>query len=273
MKFKSFIFKILALFLGFSAKAQYSEVGVFAGGTNFIGDVGDYGIHLPKGYAGGIFYQYNFNYHWAVRAQFNYGLITNGDSLSSFDSRVNRNLDFSSEIWEASLMARFNFRKYKPGTKYWHTPYLLGGFGMFSFDPYTEYQGETYKLRPLGTEGQRTSESSDGFYPEASSFLIFGLGYKWAVGDFTSLTIESTFRNTNTDYLDDVSKTYADPGVIEEERGPVAAALSDRSLSETDKTGYYRGNPDNNDWYIFTGVTLQFKFGELIEKCASFVGQ
>ncbi len=73
--------------------------------------------------------------------------------------------------------------------------------------------------------------------------------------------------------MDDVSGLYADPVVIEEARGSVAAALSDRSLSNSDKREHYRGNPQTNDWYVFTGVTLQFKFGELYEKCASFVGQ
>ncbi|MDZ7846586.1 MAG: DUF6089 family protein [Owenweeksia sp.] len=41
MKHKSFIIKIIALFMGFGTHAQYSEVGAFGGGTNFIGDVGD----------------------------------------------------------------------------------------------------------------------------------------------------------------------------------------------------------------------------------------
>ena len=107
----------------------------------------------------------------------------------------------------------------------------------------------------------------------ASTFFVFGLGYKFSIGEFTSIAIESNFRSTRTDYLDDVSGYYADPEIIEEENGPVAAALSDRSILGGDKENLLRGNPQNNDWYIFTGITLQFKFGELYEKCASFVGR
>lgn len=273
MKFKIFIIKILALLFSFSLKAQYSEVGVFGGGSNFIGDVGDYGFHLPKGYAFGVLYKYNFNKHWAVRAQVNYGFIQNADSLSDMGNRINRNLSFQSKILEGSLMLEFNFLEFEPGTRKNHSPYLLGGFGIFSFKPQAWYQGKLYDLQPLGTEGQNSRASNQGLYAQGSSYFIFGIGYKWAIGNFTSIGFESTFRSTNTDYLDDVHGLYADPDAIEQAHGPVAAALSDRSLTQSDKQDVYRGNPDNNDWYIFTGITLQFKFGELYEKCASFVGR
>lgn len=271
--YKSLIFKIIALLLSFNTWGQYSEIGFFGGGSNFIGDVGDYGFHLPKDYAYGGFYRYNFNGHWSIRAQVNYGRIRNADSLSSYDYRVNRNLSFESAILEGSVMLEFNFLEYETGRRNSHTPYIMGGFGAFRFNPETEYQGQMYELREMGTEGQLTSENPAGFYADGSTFFIFGMGYRWSVADFIAIGIESTFRRTNTDYLDDVSGLYADPSVIEEARGPVAAALSDRSLIASDKRDTYRGNPQTNDWYVFTGITLQFKFGELYEKCASFVGR
>jgi len=86
-----------------------------------------------------------------------------------------------------------------------------------------------------------------------------------------SIALESTFRSTKTDYLDDVSGFYADPQVLREQRGELAAALADRSLQEGDKKATYRGNPANKDWYIFTGITLQVKFEAMSEKCATFV--
>ena len=265
------IFSILIVISATFAKAQSFEVGFFGGGSHFIGDVGNYSLHLPTGYAGGVFVRYNFNRHWALRLHGNYGFITNGDSLSNLEYRVNRNLSFESEIWEGGLTAEFNFLPYEMGTKYSHTPFVLGGLGVFSFNPKANYQGELYELRPLGTEGQQTSVNSDPFYGESASFFMFGLGYKWSIGEFTSIGLETTFRSTFTDYLDDVSGFYPEPGVVLEERGEVAAALSDRSLSESNKQDILRGNPQNNDWYIFTGVTLQFGFDELYEKCTSFV--
>lgn len=265
------IISALFLFGAASIQAQHFEVGMFAGGSNFIGDVGNYRPHLPTGYSGGLFVRYNFNRHWALRLHGNYGHISNADSLSGMAYRQQRNLSFESEIWELGLTAEFNFLEFEPGTNHWHTPYLMGGFGIFSFNPMAEYAGEMYELRPLGTEGQQTSANNAAFYAEGSSFLLFGMGYKWAIGDFTSIGVESTFRSTATDYLDDVSGFYPEPGVLLEERGEVAAALSDRSLTESNKQDALRGNPANNDWYIFTGITLQFKFEELYEKCTSFV--
>lgn len=267
MKSKLFIFKILTLFTGLSASAQYSEVGVFGGGSHFIGDVGNYNVHIPQGYSFGGFYRYVLNDRWSFRAQVNYAYLANADSTSQISYRVNRNLHFTTQILEGSLMAEFNFLRYKPGTKLSQTSYLLGGFGIFSFNPKAVYQGVEYELRPLNTEGQGITGNSSS-YAKGSSFFIFGIGHKFAIGKFTSLGIETTVRSTRTDYLDDVSGFYADPDDVEDATGAVAAALSDRSILSSDKTDLLRGNPNNNDWYIFTGVTLQFKFGELLEKCA-----
>ena len=134
MGIKSFIFKILLLVLPIGVTtAQYSEVGVFGGGSNFIGDVGNYGLHLPTGYAGGVFYRYNIDQHWSIKVQANYGFIQNDDANSNMDYRINRNLSFESVIWEGYLATEFNFLTYEPGTKHNHTPYVTGGVGFFYF--------------------------------------------------------------------------------------------------------------------------------------------
>jgi len=83
--------------------------------------------------------------------------------------------------------------------------------------------------------------------------------------------LESSFRNTYTDYLDDVSGYYAEPIILREEVSELSATLADRSLNQSNKENILRGDPTNRDWYIFTGVTMQFKFGELYEKCADFI--
>ncbi len=266
MKFKIFIVNILCLFSGLNANAQYSELGFFAGGSHFIGDVGNYSLHVPQGYAFGGFYRYVLNDRWSFRAQVNYGTIANADSLSNISFRKNRNLHFKSNIIEGSLMAEFNFLRYKPGTRYDHTTYLLGGFGIFGFNPKASFQGETYELRNMNTEGQGLA-GNPSTYSKASSFLIFGIGHKFSVGRFTSIGIESTCRSTRTDYLDDASGYYADATEILENYGAISAGLADRSLISSNKENLLRANPSTNDWYFFTGLTVQFKFGELLEKC------
>lgn len=271
MKNKFLIINLLSLFLPAGLSAQYAEVGLSGGGSHFLGDVGAYGPHTPEGFYGGLFFRYNIDQHWAVRLGANYGNIAADDADAGLAYRQNRNLSFQSEIWEGYLLMEFNYLEYQPGTPNWHTPYLLGGWGLFTFNPKTSYQGSLYELQPLGTEGQGTSANSQSPYDLASSFFVFGMGYKFALSRNWSIALESTFRSTQTDYLDDVSGFYADPQVLREQQGELAAALADRSLQEGDKEATFRGNPANKDWYIFTGITLQVKFEAMSEKCATFV--
>ena len=264
--FSFFLFLLIPL-LG---KAQYSEIGLFGGGSNFIGDVGNYGIHLPQGYSGGLFFRYNFSRYWSIETGGNYGHIRNADAWSSIEYRVDRNLSFQSDIWEGYVMMNFNFFEFEPGSRFKHTPYIFGGFGVFWFNPKTNYEGNLVELQPLGTEGQGTRANTMAPYALANSFIVFGMGYKWALGRITSIGIQSGFRATYSDFLDDASGRYANPEIILEQNGAVAAALSDRSLSGGDKDRMFRADPTTNDWYIFTGITLQVKFEEFYEKCTNF---
>jgi len=251
--------------------AQYLEAGFNGGGSNFIGDVGPYRVDIPRGYHGGLLLRYNFNRYWSFRLQGNYGMISAEDANSNLAERVERNLGFRSEIWELYAAAEFNFFEFQTGTKMNHTPYINAGFGIFSFNPQARFNGSWVDLRPLRTEGQGTSAGAGSPYATASSFFVFSLGYKWSIGSFTSIALESSFRNTYTDYLDDVSGYYAEPIILREEVSELSATLADRSLNQSNKENILRGDPTNRDWYIFTGVTMQFKFGELYEKCADFI--
>lgn len=273
MKHKHFIIKIVLCVLPLMSFGQYLELGINGGGSNFLGDVGNYGIDIPRGFHAGGLLRYNFNNHWSVRLNGNYGRIEAKDQWSTLAERQERNLSFRSEIREAYVVAEFNFFPFEPGKKAMsHTPYINGGFGIFSFSPETQYEGNWIDLRSLRTEGQGTSLGVGAPYATASSFFIFTMGYKWSLARWSSIAIESSFRTTYTDYLDDVSGYYADPDVLAEEVSGLSRILADRSLSTSNKENTLRGNPANRDWYIFTGLTLQFKFGELYEKCASFVG-
>lgn len=270
MQSKFIIISCLTLLLARPMYAQYHELGLFAGGSNFAGDVGANVPDLPRGYAGGLFYRLNFNRHWALRTQFNYGFIQASDKYATNFFRQDRNFSFQSEIWEGNLMFEFNFLEYEPGTKLNHTPYLLGGVGLFWFEPKTEYQGELVKLQPLGTEGQGTSLSDQQPYGTASSFFGFGMGYKFALSKKFSMGLEITFRQTNTDYLDDVSGRYVDPVLLAEENGTLAGALSNRRVNPQAWVDRPRGDASANDWYIFTGLTMHYKLDSFYEKCARF---
>jgi hypothetical protein len=80
-------------------------------------------------------------------------------------------------------------------------------------------------------------------------------------------------RKTFTDYLDDVSKTYADPLILASENGPMSPVLADRSTlafgENPDKTGLQRGNSTTKDWYSFAGVFITYKIKAKKEKSCS----
>ncbi|NVK27659.1 MAG: hypothetical protein HWE14_06425 [Flavobacteriia bacterium] len=275
MRSKALIFLLLTSFGALAQRSQSSnELGLFLGGTNFIGDVGNYGIHLPQGGVIGITYRHQFDYHYSIRGQFSFGRLANDDALSGMPDRNYRDLHFRSNIYEGMLVGEVNFFKYMAGSrKYNHSPYVFAGFGITGFNPQAFYEGDWYDLAPLGTEGQRTSANPGNYYPLATWTLPFGMGYRWNIGRTVTMAVECGFRRTWTDYLDDVSGVYADPDLIRAEHGEVAAALSNRTDRPNELIGYARGNDQTDDWYVFTGVHLYFELTPFVEKCANFISR
>jgi hypothetical protein len=46
--------------------------------------------------------------------------------------------------------------------------------------------------------------------------------------------------------------------------------LSDRSLSDAPNNNYQRGNAKDDDWYLFSGITVSIKILEGLEKGHEF---
>ena len=85
--------------------------------------------------------------------------------------------------------------------------------------------------------------------------LPIGVGFKYAVNDRINLGFEIVYRITNTDYLDDVSKTYVDPAIFRpnpDGTPSVAQLLSDRSYetgAPIGAKGVQRGVSTNKDQF------------------------
>jgi hypothetical protein len=78
-------------------------------------------------------------------------------------------------------------------------------------------------------------------------------------------------RYAFTDYLDDVSGTYAHPNVIQAERGDIAYELANRSnLLDEVLEGRQRGNSTTNDWYSFALVTFSMNIKARLAKCPAY---
>ena len=103
--------------------------------------------------------------------------------------------------------------------------------------------------------------------------MPFGGGIKLKLKKRLGLQFEVGVRKTYTDYLDDVSTTYADQLEIRKEYGKIAGQLSDRSLEKAQggNTGHQRGNSTDKDWYYFAGIQLNYTLSKkYIDSCSPF---
>lgn len=277
MKKQLFILSIgLLIVLTSSAqrKKRSAEVGVFLGGSYYIGEINPT-AHLNQFTkpAGGFVFRYNMNSRLSARLNFLAGRIEGHDSFSSSEAALQRNLNFKSPINELSLQLEFNFFDYAIGNeKRKFSPYLFLGIAGFKFNPQGQLaNGAWVALQPLGTEGQGLDGgASKKKYKLIQLSIPFGVGAKVNLSKNIGISFEWGMRKTFTDYLDDVSKKYYDPTVLAATRGGTAAVLSDPSIG-TDpgysNTGRQRGNPTNKDWYSFVGIALTIKLKEKRETC------
>jgi hypothetical protein len=252
--------------------------------------------------AGGLVYRYAINPRWAIKFNAHYGSLRADDKITN-PKMKDRNLHFKSTLADIGGQLELNFFEYVTGSEQRRfAPFIFLGVSVFRFNPTAEFEGKWYELQPLGTEGQGTTRYPDKKpYALSSAAIPFGFGFKISLGQNTSLGIEWGLRKTFTDYLDDVSTTYADPSVLVAENSPLSMVLGNRQWEITelykgswgdpygspngnppafalypreiasDWTDMQRGNSKNKDWYSLVGITLTFKIqGPKAKTCPAY---
>lgn len=201
-----------------------------------------------------------------LRLDFNFGQVAAYDSIlepikAHTAGRYERNLSFKSNINEIQLSAELypdlifkNLFKKKQLSFYG-----LAGCGFFSFDPKTKLDNQWYSLQPLHTEGQGFAEYKDRQPYRLGQFnFSAGAGLKYQFKPNLFARIELNYRFLSTDYLDDVSTDYVDPGLfniyLPVNQAPVAQRLYKRlkfpTGSDAMSIAAQRGNPEHNDSYF-----------------------
>lgn len=274
---KHFSILIIALFSALTGHAQpkkkSSEIGVFLGGSYYIGDLNPL-AHFNQFTkpAGGIVFRHNFNPRLAARANAFLGSIEGQDSFSNSPAQHQRNLHFKSIIAELSAQLEFNFLDYQIGEDdQLFSPYVFFGLAGFKFNPQAQINNNWVDLQPLGTEGQGLPNgATKRKYKLVDVSIPFGIGVKANLSKSIGISIEWGIRKTFTDYLDDVSKRYYDPAILAAKRGATTAQLSDPSIG-TDpnfsNVGRQRGNPTTKDWYTFAGIAITVKIKQKRKTC------
>lgn len=243
--------------------AQKLEFGIWAGGTNYFGDLNTNANFQLVGPGAGIFVRNNLGTRFSFRHSFLWGQIEGRDDLSKNEFQRERNLSFKSNVMELSTNFEFNFLDFwlhKKSLRF--SPYISVGIAVFYFNPKAYYEGQWYELQPLGTEGQ-----NDENYTGRKRYSLFQLaipiggGIKYAFDRNWAIGIDFGNRRTFTDYLDDVSTTYVSPISLPDGDLGIAYALSDRSTEIGEKKGEpgkQRGTSARKDDYFFFGITFSY---------------
>jgi hypothetical protein len=203
--------------------AQIYEVGFFVGGSNFVGDLGETTYINPNALAVGGILKWNRSPRHALRASFIYTQLRDLDSKSNDPKRVQRDLDFEYKALEASIGVEFTFFDFDlHDDDLKQTPYLYTGISLLSYPGF--YFENNIKIN------------------ENSRFTTFGipmsLGYKAQISPHIILAAEISARYSFSDALD---------GSVPSKQAP-------------NNTNSF-GNLNNNDWYVFSGISLTYTFG------------
>jgi Domain of unknown function (DUF6089) len=261
-----------SLLMGMATMAQpqstvyEGEIGITMGMAHYFGDLNTNAkLNRPK-MAVGVFFRKQFGEYIGVRVGGHFAQLGYSDIYSDNDFQHSRNLSFNTNIFELALQGDFNFFRFEPGNPdYVFTPYVTLGIGLFNYDPYAYLNDQKHFLRPLGTEGQGSS-----LYPERQPYsnmafcFPIGMGIKYNLRNNINVTFEISHRFTRTDYLDDVSTTYAGPDAFPLQpngQPSVAFLLQDRSYETgvpIGEAGRQRGFSSQLDQYIFAEVGLSF---------------
>jgi hypothetical protein len=270
--------------------------------SNYLGDLGGNSNVGKKFFYDNNFKKQTYIYGFSLtkvwrealglRLSFNAGTVAGSDSDVAYEDpndnayySYKRNLDFTTKLSEWSTMIEIRPYKFLNRTKGLFKsefqPYGLLGIGKFKFNPQGSYYDEISQdyvfvdLAPLKTEGQGMAE-----YPNRKPYKLnqtnipFGFGINYLLGAKTSISFEFVGRKLFTDYLDDVSTTFVDPGVYANyflgEDLEIAQTMSNKSniIDPNNPYGFGepRGNSKNNDFYYSFNLKLNIQINKTKRK-------
>lgn len=242
--------------------AQRVKLNTAVGVSAYYGDLLE-GSPLAKQLSAAVTIGGSYDFTEKLRARLTFtGLgVRAEDANNKRQDYKERNLSFKSFIWEIHAAAEYDFLN--NFDEWAFTPYIFAGPGIFGFNPTTiDRFGNKVKLRNLGTEGQGMPQYPDRKpYSRVALNFGFGGGIRIDVTEEFQIGTEIFIRPTNTDYIDDVSKTYVAPELFVLNNNSYAQYLAYRGdeVGKTFSPHRPRGNPKNNDLYYSFQIKLTYK--------------
>lgn len=266
----------------FSKRKQYNSVGFSLNAMNYFGDLVPK-VNFASLRAGatrpnvGLSITRRFYPRVSGRLALAYGRIVGDDSKAADQNdpnaqyRYNRNMNFRNDIFEGSgvvivdlIENRNNYLK-RPD----FVPYVFAGLAGFHHNPQGEVKpasaggnptgltpGTFVDLQSLKTEGQSST------YSLWQLSIPFGGGVRYRINRNFDAALEVGWRKTFTDYLDDVSGNFTAPGNLGTDAaryfGGGITRSTDGTFAGFRNPGQKRGTGNRTDWYVQTGISLNY---------------
>jgi len=191
---KNVFFSVVLICISTIVVGQIHEIGILAGGTNYVGDVGKTYYVFPNKPGAGVIYKWNMNPRIALRGTYSYLPIGANDLQSDNIVRKNRAYNFSNTIHELAVGMEINFFEYDLSSdNQTATPYILLELAAFNYQ----------RVLSQTVTGQF-------LYTDKTSYAIpFGIGYKSKLVGKFAFAIEAKARYTFVDDLDYTTKDFA----------------------------------------------------------------
>ena len=222
MKYLTVVF--LVLFCIQKGASQTFELGGFVGGANVIGDVGSTTYVNPNTLAFGGVFKWNRSQRHSFRFSAIIAKAEGNDADSKEGRRKQRGYSFQNNIKEFSAGLEYTFWEFNLNS------------GAPAAAPYL-YTGITYFINQASLSDAQGDATQ---YNQTGAFAIpMVLGYKATLSTKLIGAFEIGARYAFTDNID----------------------ASNPSQGDNQSQDLKFGNQNNNDWYVFTGITFSFTFG------------
>ena len=248
---------LLPLFAGGQSfyTARQNRNLIFSAGlgtSSYYGDLANSNNYINAAPNLNVGLQYYISSRISSRIELNWFTLSGDDKNATDEGRKIRNLSFQSSNLEVSAIGIINI--FRNGDRYYRRPnfnaYGFTGIGLLYFNPKATYNGTTYSLQPLKTEGVS--------YSLVTPVIPIGLGIRLKALPQFNIAMEVGWRILFTDYLDDVSNVYIDNNSFTD---PIAKALADRRVElgyPASAAGGVRGGPKYNDAYMLLNVKMEY---------------
>jgi hypothetical protein len=246
--FFQLLFTIELYSQAFNPKCRYTSFGASLKASYFHGDVltdlqyvrPGFGVHINRRISPRM--TFTSELFW-LRIMGNDFIGSNLQTPAKVPTYI-RNLHFRNDLKQVSAFFKYDiFPSYDHYRKrpIYNLYGLIGISGFFHNPKAKDKNGKWTSLRPLRTEGVK--------YSNFSFAIPIGVGVRYKLSLQWDLEVDLTYMLTFTDYLDDVSGTYADPSSLGSAK---AKAFSNRTA---DSTNALTGDLRNLD-YIQNDLNL-----------------